>query len=404
MYIRRKGAYGPIRLTVLGFATAGLMLSSAGCGGGGSARCVSGSGGAVTNSWQQVNTPASATKIHYFSVNSSNHWFTADRVNGFYKSTDQGNSWSQINNSGINTSAWTIDYDLLHGQLIAGTFGNGVQFWRSSDEGTTWTQLTTPRLLSWSDVPAYSGVLVSPSGTIVDGAFWSAGNLSCGSWYSNDGGSTTNVINFTLLPGGSTNGCGGAWSFLYNPVTKDYWMGTEIEGVLRSTDAVNWTQVMAYHCPYASTCIPGNGNVDGMSYDSTGNILAGAQAGIYKSSGSAGSYTWNLAWPSNGAIRTVFRDPAGTLYYGQQNTSSLGSPDRNAVYRSTDQGVTFQAFSSNIPPSSTGANLEAWHFMINPSDNNLYVNLQDEATNNGWVYRTLVPQNSGVRCTSASAP
>jgi hypothetical protein len=153
-----------------------------------------------------------------------------------------------------------------------------VTFWRSSNEGVSWSQinLPPPYLTGMGNASANTGPLITPGGTIVGGGFWAPNNFACGSWYSTDGGTTTTAINYTLLPGGSANGRGGAWGFLYNPLTNDYWIGTEIEGVLRSADAISWTQVMPYHSGNgASTCFTDNGTSKGLTYDSSGNVLVG---------------------------------------------------------------------------------------------------------------------------------
>jgi hypothetical protein len=253
-------------------------------------------------------------------------------------------------------------------------------------------QSSTPYLTGMGNAAAYSGPLITPGGTIVDGGFWSPNNFACGSWYSTDGASTTTAISYTLLPGANTNGCGGAWGFLYNPLTNDYWMGTEIEGVLRSTDAISWTQVMPYHCGNgASTCFTDNGNIQALTYDSSGNILAGAQGGVFRSSGSGGNYTWTKIFATAADVRALFRDLNGNLYLGFKGSTA----DTTSVYRSLDQGSSWQVWTSGIPLSSTSTGLEAWHFLYNSNDGKLYTNVQDGKTNAGYMYVTVNPLGPG---------
>lgn len=357
------------------------------------------SGGSGGLPWVLVSTPSGAPQIHDLAIiPANNHWFIADRTSGFWTSTNQGSSWTQINNSGIPACGWTITWDSNHSQLIAGTQGSGGgctvsnanTYWRSSNEGTTWTQITLPaQIAATGDSPAYSGPVIGPSGIIAEGGHWSPANFGCGAFYSTDGGATTNNINYTLLPNASGNGCAGAWSFFYNPVTADFWMGTEVFGVLRSTDAINWTEVSPPNCEsgYASPCLHNDGNIFGLSYDTSGNVIMAGQQ-MYKSSGSGGSYTWTLisTRPSGGGdIRTLYRDPNGNLYFGFGRN---GSADTTAVYRSTDQGVTWSAWTSGIPPSSQGLNLETWRIVTNTTDHKLYANVQDGATNAGYIYAT----------------
>jgi hypothetical protein len=56
-----------------------------------------------------VSTRSAASQINYVAFNGSNHWFVADRKQGFYRSTDQGTSWTQINSGLTTTLGWTIN-------------------------------------------------------------------------------------------------------------------------------------------------------------------------------------------------------------------------------------------------------------------------------------------------------
>src|SRR5258708_1455417 len=84
------------------FPTIILFAAMVACGGGGSSATPSISpssnstppGGVI---WQKVNVPSAATQLTNVAFNSSGHWFIADRNHGFYRSTDQGASWTQIN-------------------------------------------------------------------------------------------------------------------------------------------------------------------------------------------------------------------------------------------------------------------------------------------------------------------
>jgi photosystem II stability/assembly factor-like uncharacterized protein len=76
--------------------------------------------------WQKVSTPSAASQINYVAFNGSNHWFIVDRKQGFYRSTDQGASWTQIN-SGLTTPlGWTINVNPANGDLVASTYSGPV--------------------------------------------------------------------------------------------------------------------------------------------------------------------------------------------------------------------------------------------------------------------------------------
>jgi len=65
--------------------------------------------------WQKVSTPSAASQINYVAFNGSNHWFIVDRKQGFYRSTDQGASWTQINSGLTTTLGWTINVNPAKG-------------------------------------------------------------------------------------------------------------------------------------------------------------------------------------------------------------------------------------------------------------------------------------------------
>ena len=330
------------------------------------------------NSWQLVSTPSSATQINYFAIKSSNnHWFVADRLSGFWISTNQGTSWSQINAGMPNLNGWTIQVNPANGDLIAslykGSAGVPGDFYRSSNEGTSWTKI--PFAYGFT-APAYSGCIF-PSSTIVCGGFWAPNvTVNTGVWVSiNSGVSTTQGID------SRTNDA--VQGLATNPTDGSLFMGTEQHGIFRSTDGgFHWTQVS----PDNTTFDPVNGIEDGnagwFAFDRSGNILVSTQGGVWKSSGTAGVYAWtNILSNRNSADgKAMGQDAHGNLYYGHRHdTTNLTS-----VYRSINDGASWQAFDNGIP---TG--LEAHEFLISPIDNKMYSVIEDGGTNHGWVYRTV---------------
>jgi len=321
-------------------------------------------------SWTLISTPLAAPQIRDFAINKLNHWFISDRKTGFFRSTDQGGTWTQINSGIALTNGWTISYDSAHDQLIAGSASNGLGtgtfagFYRSTDEGNSWIKI--PVAFTFSLATTYGGPLFVPNGNIIFGGFWSPYPY-CGAWVSTDGGQSTSPVNCSLL-------ATGAWGLMYNPITNDLWMGTETEGAYRSTDnGFNWNQVSP------SSKLIRDGDAEALSYDNAGNVLMGTQGGIWRSSGSNGSYTWANIVPNGNtsATRTIFRDNNGDFYYGHGRDAK----NPTSVYLSTDQAAHWSPSDTGIPPG-----LEAWHFIRNPADGRLYVNVQDGKTNDGWIY------------------
>ena len=206
------------------FSTMLLAFVMVACGGGSSGGG-SGTGGSSSGSggpWQQVSLPSGVTQPNHIAFNSSGHWFIADTSSGFYRSTDQGATWTQINSGMATTFGWTITVDSANGDLIAAIFSgtlnaNPVNFYRSSDEGNTWTLIPTGHL---SLIPAMTGCVVAANANLVCGGYWAPSPAS-GAWVSSNGGQTTVSASASPLTGG------GVFGLAFNPAAQDLWMGTD---------------------------------------------------------------------------------------------------------------------------------------------------------------------------------
>jgi photosystem II stability/assembly factor-like uncharacterized protein len=348
------------------------------CGGGPSGS----SSGSQSVSWQTVNVPIGATKVAFFAVNSSNHWFLADQNKGFYRSTDGGATWTPIN-TGISTNlAWSINVNPGNGDLIASTYSgsstnaNPVNFYRSSNEGGSWTLIPSVHL---SSATAPTGCAFPGNQVIVCGGFW-APSPSSGAWVSTDGGqTTTNVSNSTATRGA-------VYSLAVNPINGDLWLGTEQMGIFRSTDSgFTWTQAS----PPDQNIDPANGirdgNIYGITFDSSGNVLFSSQGGIWKSSAKGAGFSWTnvLANTNTAQGHGMARNASGRLFYGHN-----ADPSKNptSVQCSADDGSTWTACDSGLPSGLTGR-----EFVVNPSDGKLYGVMLAEGAGTGALYRTVSP-------------
>jgi hypothetical protein len=359
----------------ISFIAVGLvLLLTASCGGGsGSVRL---GGGGATLTWQQASVPSGATQISAFAVNQSNHWFIADRNKGFYRSTDQGSSWTAINSGLANTLAWNISLNPATGDLIGSTYagsgGAAVRFYRSTNEGTNWTAISS---VSLSSATALTGCAFPSNGNVVCGGFW-APNPSSGVWVSTNGGqSTTSVSNASNM--GSS-----VYSLAVSPVSGDLWLGTEQMGIFRSTDnGFTWSQAS----PPDTNVDPANGirdgNIYGITFDSSGKVLFSSQGGIWKSSTtSGGNWTNVLANPNTSEGKGLGRDSAGDLFYGHNPDPN----DTTSVRCSTNSGSTWVACDSGIP-----SGLTAQDFVISPADGHLFAVMRNEGGNAGSLYKTV---------------
>jgi len=355
-----------------------LIAVTLACGGGGSHANAFLRGG---GSWEKVNTPPGANQISFVDFSRDGHWFIADRNQGFYRSADQGASWTQVNSGIATTFGWTINANPFNGDLIASLFSPGglnsspVIFYRSANGGNTWSAIPFGHL---SSATAWTGCAFPANGNIVCGGYW-APSPKTGGWISTNGGLSTTTVSTA-----STNS-GSVYALALNPVTNDLWMGTEQNGIFRSTDnGLTWRAAS----PAATSVDPAHGiqdtNIYAITFDVHGNVLFGSQGGIWKSSNSGSGYRWTnvLSNPNTAAGEGLGRDANGVLYYGHKHDNH----DATVVRCSTDDGRTWQACDSGLPPG-----LQVHRFVVNPSDGKLYAVIGNDLSLNGALYRTGSP-------------
>lgn len=347
------------------YATAALSIS------------VASSGPSPNANWQLVPTPSGAPEINYFTIDGSNNWYLADREtgNGFWKSTNQGTTWAQINNSGILCSTcggWSIQWNPHNNSLIAGTIDNSgssnAHYYLSTNGGTTWTELASSNHIGSGTAFEGCGMPTVNGGVLICGGF-----DSTIPFYSlNDGATTTNITG-TLPP-----------SFYSvtaaNPVDGSFWVGSEAAGSWCSTKSQNgsaYTNVW----PFNNTTLR-NGDQYWITFATDGSVMVGTQQGIYRGTGGSdcgGTYTWTLAFSFGQVVRGLYTDSFGSIYAGHSSGSSVPG----TVYRSIDKGQTFQSWATGLPNS-----LEMHHAEQSPIDGKIYAVIVNGSGNTGQVYST----------------
>ena len=92
----------------------------------------------------QDSIPAMITRLAY---NSSGNLFATTYGQGIFRSTDQGNTWTQINNGLTAFSFYSIHVDQSD-RIIAGSWRGGVFI--STNNGDSWTYANAPNTAFWS--------------------------------------------------------------------------------------------------------------------------------------------------------------------------------------------------------------------------------------------------------------
>lgn len=93
---------------------------------------------AQTNFWEHTNGPPDGNVICLAINNGDIFAGTSDTSRGIFRSTDNGDNWSEINSGLTNTTVFALTINNSD-DIFAGTFsGNGGVF-RSSNNGSTWS-------------------------------------------------------------------------------------------------------------------------------------------------------------------------------------------------------------------------------------------------------------------------
>jgi hypothetical protein len=249
-----------------------------------------------------------------------------------------------------------------------------VLFYRSKNEGGSWTMIQSGQL---DASPAWTGCALAANSNLVCGGYW-APSPTTGGWYSSNGGQSVSAVATT-----SSNG-DAVFALALNPVNHDLWMGTEQYGIFRSTDnGATWSPASPPDTQIDSVHGIRDGNIFAITFDRNGNVLFGAQGGIWKSSKNGSGFSWsNVKANSNTADGyALARDANGTLYYGHKRDSS----DPTSLYCSTDDGSTWKACDGGIPQS-----LAVRRLVVNPADRKMYA-IGWDVNDIGTLYRTIDP-------------
>jgi photosystem II stability/assembly factor-like uncharacterized protein len=296
--------------------------------------------------------------VHSFAIKNSSVWATFAALpneSGIARSTDNGNTW-QVVPSIITNAGESIVSD----NAIIVAEDNFI--WRSTDDGTSWDVV---------EQFALTGI----------GSFGKAGTKLFGAARTGIQTSTDNGASWTFEPFSN-----GAYSFSSNGST--IYLGSNSK-VFKSTDlGATWIDV--------STGL-GHGTVDALLFDGS-TLFAGTPAdaaGIYKSTNGGAS------WDPAGAGMPVGKTIRSLISFGAY---VFAGTEGDGIYRSSDHGDTWVKVDTNN-------NLLAQElvFTFCTKDNALFAGAANgiyKSTDNGATFQRMLngfPPNIGVFAWSLTA-
>jgi len=301
-------------------------------------------------SWDEINFGLTSTKIHVYSlvINSNGHIF-AGTPGGVFRSMDNGANWSATGLTNTYVSVLAIN---SNGDIFAGTFG-GV--YRSTDNGDSWSLINTGltnTIVGALAINSSGHIFAGASG---DGVFRSTDN---GDNWNNTSLDSVDVYSLAINSAGhifaGTRGQGifrsrdngGTWSnvisgagfvvtsLTINKSSGHIFAGTQGGGggVLRSTNNGNsWS-------PVFNIAFTGY-NVNSLTINSSGHIFAGTfGGGVYRSIDNGGSWAAVNNGLTNAFVSSLVINATGRIFAG----TAAG------IFRSTDNGDNWIAVNTGL--------------------------------------------------------
>ena len=288
---------------------------------------------------QWVRTGLTANDVLQFAA-SDTDLFACMFFHGVFRSTNSGESWTEVNNGLTNANSWAIAGSGLN--LFVVTSG-GV--FLSTNNGTSWNKVNAG--FTHAFVRSF---VVSPNGA---GGF----NLFAGTWgkYGSGEGvfiSTDNGVSWTKVNSGlqdinvttlavSPNGAGGSNLFA----------GT-FAGVFFSTNnGMSWTKASSDSLIRSVNSLAVNGS----------NLLAGAWGGVYLSTDNGINWTASNTGMTNNSINCFAVSDTNTF---------AGTP--GGVFLSTNNGSNWMAVTRNLADTNVHALVVSGKYLFAETDSGVW--------------------------------
>ncbi len=282
-----------------------------------------GTNGVSSAQWMNIG-PGGGSDLQSIAVHPTNSdiAYVGGDIEGIFKTTDGGQTWSSVNNN-LATGPWTPDvywtnqivFDQSDASYNTLFYCTAVGMFRTTDGGASWTNIFPGTVATSDDLTSTYSVGQNPS------------NMS------------------------------------------ELYVGTEGKGVFKSTDSgATWSKL--------TTPVPDAATVYGTQVATNGMVFIGSTEGVYSSSDGGSSWTsgnsglphttvWNLKLVESSGQRTLF----ATL--PTQGTEGQLSSFRGGIFRSTDDGANWTDISSDLPRmQSDGLFYYFWKFTVDKSNPN----------------------------------
>ncbi len=298
--------------------------------------------------WQQSPFPSDKA-VQSFAINANGEVFAATFGAGVFRSTDSGDSWTQVNTGLTEGVVYSVVIN-SSGHLYAGT-GNNNGIFRSTDNGDNWSHVLENVSVGWLEALAlnsndhvYAGI------DLFNGVYRSTDN---GASWSQAGLNSMSVVSLAISP------------------ADHIFVWTSGSGLYRSTDnGANWEWMNL-------TAVLNSSAVSPLAVNSEGHLFAGTWIdGIYRSMDNGDNWSQLNTGLSNTPVNALVINGEGHIYAGLFSGGG--------VIRSLDNGDTWQAINEGFPafPSMDALGVGA--------DGYVY------AGTGGGVYRSIEPTITSV--------
>lgn len=237
-------------------------------------------------------------------IHSSNGYlFAAGDQYGYFRSSDHGDTWVEINNGVSPTAGWFC-FARVGSDLLAGA-GAGLLY-RSADNGDNWTPSNTGFGLTNSFAFVVEGSTVYTTG------------------YAGIAKSTDAGMNWTTLPSG----------YLFYEAGLDIWKD--------GSNILTGTNVASHRSTDNGTSWSATSGVVGAFAQVDSTLFSGSSAGVKKSTDHGATWAATASLPVGAGVQSLAAR-GGDLFVGTSD----------GVFRSTDRGGTWAAINQGLPSRIT---------------------------------------------------